>query len=141
MPNVLYVEGYALDRFAEGLWALQPVNQNRVCFLCVPFNLQYCVTVCVMSYSQPNKGGKTQCDKVLSDYFPDQCYAIMYWTCDVKQVGLVLDAGLEEELRIRHLQVADAVRASLGLPVVEYIVTDTPLEVPIFILAVICSKM
>ncbi|XP_065616938.1 uncharacterized protein LOC111991805 isoform X2 [Quercus suber] len=73
MPNVLYVEGYALDRFAEGLWALQPVNQNRV--------------------------------------------------------GLVLDAGLEEELRIRHLQVADAVRASLGLPVVEYIVTDTPLEV------------
>ena len=78
MPNVLYVEGYALDRFAEGLWALQPVNQNRVCFLCVPFNLQYCVTVCVMSYSQPNKGGKTQCDKVLSDYFPDQCYAIMY---------------------------------------------------------------
>lgn len=59
----------------------------------------------------------------------------------MKQVGLVLDAGLEEELRIRHLQVADAVRASLGLPVVEYIVTDTPLEVPIFILAVICSKM
>lgn len=31
MPNVLYVEGYALDRFAEGLWALQPVHQNRVC--------------------------------------------------------------------------------------------------------------
>lgn len=32
MSNVLYVEGYALDRFAEGLWALQPVHQNRVCF-------------------------------------------------------------------------------------------------------------
>jgi hypothetical protein len=31
MPNVLYVEGHALDRFAEGLWALQPVHQNRVC--------------------------------------------------------------------------------------------------------------
>lgn len=30
MPNALYVEGYALDRFAEGLWALQPVHQNRV---------------------------------------------------------------------------------------------------------------
>ncbi|KAJ7954205.1 DUF3326 domain-containing protein [Quillaja saponaria] len=73
LPNVLYVEGYALDRFAEGLWALQPVHQNRV--------------------------------------------------------GLVLDAGMEEELRIRHLQVADATRASLGLPVIEYIVTDTPLEV------------
>ncbi|XP_065855212.1 uncharacterized protein [Euphorbia lathyris] len=72
MPNVLYVEGYALDRFAEGLWALQPVHQNKV--------------------------------------------------------GLVLDKGIEEELRIRNLQVADATRASLGLPVVEYIVTDTPLE-------------
>ncbi|BAT99038.1 hypothetical protein LR48_Vigan06g125500 [Vigna angularis] len=73
MPNALYVEGYALDRFAEGLWALQPVHQNRV--------------------------------------------------------GLVLDAGIEEELRVRQLQVADAARASLGLPVVEYTVTDTPLKV------------
>ncbi|CAA6674947.1 unnamed protein product [Spirodela intermedia] len=40
------------------------------------------------------------------------------------KVGLVLDSGMEEELRIRHLQVADAARASLGLPVVEYILTD-----------------
>ncbi|OMO60563.1 hypothetical protein CCACVL1_24040 [Corchorus capsularis] len=73
MPNVMYVEGYALDRFAQGLWALRPVHQNKV--------------------------------------------------------GLVLDAGIEEHLRIRQLQVADATRASLGLPVVEYVVTDTPLEV------------
>uniref|UniRef100_F6HFJ1 Uncharacterized protein n=1 Tax=Vitis vinifera TaxID=29760 RepID=F6HFJ1_VITVI len=73
VPNVLYVVGYALDRFAEGLWALQPVHQNRV--------------------------------------------------------GLVLDAAIEGELRLRHLQVADATRASLGLPVLEYIVTDTPLLV------------
>ena len=47
----------------------------------------------------------------------------------MKQVGLVLDAGIEEELRVRQLQVADAARASLGLPVVEYTVTDTPLKV------------
>ncbi|KAD7116586.1 hypothetical protein R6Q59_006648 [Mikania micrantha] len=73
MPNVLYVEGYALDRFAESVWALQPVHQNKV--------------------------------------------------------GLVLDAGIEDELRTRHLQVVDATRASLGLPILEYIVTDTPLEV------------
>ncbi|XP_071927698.1 uncharacterized protein [Coffea arabica] len=77
MSNVLYVEGYALDRFAEGLWALQPVHQNRV--------------------------------------------------------GLILDAGLEEDLRLRHLQVADATRASLGLPIVECMVTDTPLKVEIWI--------
>ncbi|ONM30262.1 hypothetical protein ZEAMMB73_Zm00001d039987 [Zea mays] len=44
-------------------------------------------------------------------------------------VGLVLDSGIEEDLRLRHLQIADATRASLGLPVVEYIVTDAPLEI------------
>ncbi|KAL7098198.1 hypothetical protein ACP275_09G001900 [Erythranthe tilingii] len=73
MSNVLYVEGYALDRFAQGLWGLEPVHQNKV--------------------------------------------------------GLVLDAGIEESLRVRHLQVVDAARASLGLPVVEYTVTDTALQV------------
>lgn len=50
-------------------------------------------------------------------------------SCIVRQVGLVLDAGIEKDLRIRHLQVVDAARASLGLPVVEYTVTDTPLQV------------
>ncbi|CAI9096715.1 OLC1v1032919C1 [Oldenlandia corymbosa var. corymbosa] len=77
MPNVLYVEGYALDRFAEGLWALQPVHQNRI--------------------------------------------------------GLILDVGIEEDLRLRHLQVVDAARASLGLPIVESVVTDTPLKAEIWI--------
>jgi hypothetical protein len=43
----------------------------------------------------------------------------------------VLDSGIEEDLRLRHLQVSDAAKASLGLPVVEYIVTDAPLEVQI----------
>ncbi|CAN1842423.1 Uncharacterized lipoprotein syc1174_c [Linum perenne] len=72
-PNVRLIFPI-LVLFAEGMWGLEPVHQNKV--------------------------------------------------------GLVLDCGIEEELRIRHLQVADAARASLGLPVVEYIVTDTPLEVP-----------
>ena len=58
---------------------------------------------------------------------------ILHWACDVKQVGLVLDAAIEGELRLRHLQVADATRASLGLPVLEYIVTDTPLLVCVLI--------
>ncbi|EPS71703.1 hypothetical protein M569_03054, partial [Genlisea aurea] len=73
MPNVLYVEGYALDRFAEGLWALQPVNHNKI--------------------------------------------------------GVILDAGIEKELLLRHLQVVDAARASLGLNVSDCIVTDSPLQV------------
>lgn len=30
IPNALYVEGYALDKFAQGCWGLQPVHQNRI---------------------------------------------------------------------------------------------------------------
>lgn len=45
------------------------------------------------------------------------------------RVALVLDAGIEPDLRLRHLQAADASRATLGLPLTDYVVTDAPLEV------------
>jgi hypothetical protein len=45
------------------------------------------------------------------------------------RVGLLLDQGIEEELRIRHLQAADAARATLGLDLTDYVVTDAPLGV------------
>jgi hypothetical protein len=73
LPNTHYVEGYALDRFAAGLWGLQPVHGNRV--------------------------------------------------------GLVLDRALEPELRLRHLQAADAVRATLGIDLTDFVLTDAPLGV------------
>lgn len=73
LPNALYVEGYALDKFASGCIGLQPVHQNRV--------------------------------------------------------GLILDQGIEPDLRLRHLQVADAARATLGLNLTDYVVTDAPLNV------------
>ncbi|NJL00597.1 MAG: DUF3326 domain-containing protein [Spirulinaceae cyanobacterium SM2_1_0] len=73
LPNALYVEGYALDRFAAGVWGLQPVHQNRV--------------------------------------------------------GLLLDAGIEPELRQRHLQAADAARATLGLTLTDAVLTDAPLAI------------
>jgi hypothetical protein len=44
-------------------------------------------------------------------------------------VGLVLDQGIEHDLRWRHLQVADAARATLGLHLTDYVVTDAPLGV------------
>lgn len=49
----------------------------------------------------------------------------------VKQnrVGLLLDRAIESELRLRHLQAADATRATLGLNLTDYVVTDAPLEV------------
>ena len=71
--NILCVEGYALDQFAAGNWALQPVHRNRI--------------------------------------------------------GLVLDQAIEPDLRLRHLQVADAARATLGLEIAGYVVTDHPLGV------------
>ena len=73
IPNALYVEGYALDRFAQGDWGLTPVGQNAI--------------------------------------------------------GLILDQGIEEDLRWRHLQVADGARATLGLTLTDYVITDEPLGV------------
>ena len=73
IPNALYVEGYALDKFAAGCWGLQPVHQNRI--------------------------------------------------------GLILDAGIEPDLQLRHLQAADAARATLGLNITDWVLTDRPLQV------------
>ena len=46
-----------------------------------------------------------------------------------QRVGLLLDAGIDEELRWRHLQVAEGCRASLGLDIGPVLTTDVPLEV------------
>jgi hypothetical protein len=73
LPNTLYVEGYALDKFAAGDWGLAPVRQNRI--------------------------------------------------------GIVFDSAIEPEIKVRHLQVADAARATLGLHLSDYVVTDAPLQV------------
>ncbi len=45
------------------------------------------------------------------------------------RVGLLLDRGIEPELRLRHVQAADATRATLGLNLTDYVVSDDPLEV------------
>ncbi len=44
-------------------------------------------------------------------------------------IGIVIDKGVEDELRSRHLQAADAARATLGLDVRSYTITDQPLGV------------
>jgi Protein of unknown function (DUF3326) len=45
------------------------------------------------------------------------------------RVGLVFDSAIEPELLQRHLQAADAARATLGLNLTDYILTDEPLGV------------
>ena len=48
-----------------------------------------------------------------------------------QRVGLLLDAAIEPELRLRHLQAADACRATLGINVAAHVVTDAPIGVEI----------
>ena len=44
-------------------------------------------------------------------------------------IGLVFDQAIEADLRWRHLQAADAARATLGLNITGYVTTDAPLGV------------
>lgn len=64
-------------------------------------------------------------------YALDQFAAGNWGLAPVRQnrIGLVLDQGIEPELRWRQLQVADAARATLGLELTDYVVTDAPLGV------------
>lgn len=45
------------------------------------------------------------------------------------RIGLILDKAIEPELKLRHLQATEAARATLGLSLTDYIVTDQPLGV------------
>lgn len=45
------------------------------------------------------------------------------------KIGLLLDAAMDDTARIRHLQAADAARATLGLQIHKYTVTDLPIGV------------
>ena len=45
------------------------------------------------------------------------------------RIGLVLDQAIEPDLRLRHIQAADAARATLGLRLTDFVVTDHPLGV------------
>ncbi len=61
------------------------------------------------------------------DKFAAGCYGLR--PVHQNRVGLILDRGIEPELRLRHLQAADATRATLGLSLTDYVVTDAPLQV------------
>ncbi len=45
------------------------------------------------------------------------------------KIGLLIDRGTEPELITRHLQVANAAKATLGLTLTDYVMTDEPLNV------------
>lgn len=45
------------------------------------------------------------------------------------RIGLIIDRGIEPDLRLRQLQAADAAQATLGLSLTDYVLTDAPLQV------------
>jgi hypothetical protein len=45
------------------------------------------------------------------------------------KIGLLIDRGTEPDLIARHLQVANAAKATLGLTLTDYVLTDEPLNV------------
>lgn len=47
------------------------------------------------------------------------------------KIGLILDQGIETDLRLRQLQAVDAARATLGLSISDYVITDAALNVEI----------
>jgi len=47
------------------------------------------------------------------------------------KIGLLIDSATEPDLIARHLQAADAARATLGLTLTDYVLTDEPLNVGI----------
>ncbi|GET40969.1 DUF3326 domain-containing protein [Microseira wollei] len=51
------------------------------------------------------------------------------------RIGLILDRGIEPDLQLRQIQAAEAARATLGLSLTDYIITDAPLGVELRIAA------
>ena len=46
-----------------------------------------------------------------------------------QKLGIIFDSGIENEILVRHLQVADACVATLGIDVDSYVLTKKPLEI------------
>ncbi|MGF1938121.1 MAG: DUF3326 domain-containing protein [Nostoc sp. ChiQUE02] len=61
------------------------------------------------------------------DKFASGCWGLR--PVRTNKVGLLLDQAIEPELRLRHIQAADAARATLGLTLTDYVITDAPLNV------------
>lgn len=61
------------------------------------------------------------------DKFAASCWGLR--AVHKNRIGLILDDSIEPDLRVRQLQAADAARATLGLDLTDYVVSDAPLDV------------
>lgn len=58
------------------------------------------------------------------DEFASERVALVPKSKRGQKIGLLLDKGIEPKLRLRHLQVADAARATLGIDVTACVITS-----------------
>lgn len=58
------------------------------------------------------------------DAFAEGKFALQPLKNKAQRIGLLLDKGIEESLRIRHLNVANAARATLGIDVAHCVITS-----------------
>ena len=61
------------------------------------------------------------------DKFASMCWGLR--PVHQNRVGLILDRAIEPDLRTRQIQAADATRATLGLNLTDYVITDAALGV------------
>ncbi len=82
--NALYVEGYGLDQFLRGQWALRAAQHQRI--------------------------------------------------------GVVLDAGMPEDMRVLHINTINAVKSVYGVDIMGFILTDEPIHTGCEMTASGCSS-
>lgn len=63
------------------------------------------------------------------DEFASNRLGLIQCTKKSQKIGLLLDKSIEEDIRIRHIQVAEAFRATLGIDVCSCVVTNAPIGV------------
>ena len=114
--NILYTEGYALDEFAAGKWG------TSSSFL-LPQTLRL---------PHPPTHPPTQLIHPPTHLSPQKGLAPFLPGRGGHRIGLVLDKAMEEDMRLRHLQVADGMRATLGknLPLPSHPPTVLPISDP-----------
>ncbi|CAI5464421.1 unnamed protein product [Closterium sp. Yama58-4] len=128
LPRALYVEGHALDRFARGEWGLQPAHSNRVGLVfdrAIEDDL-------LLRHLQVPAAPAPPCPAAPCTAPP--CPAPPYLHVPLSPCSTCSPSHLPPAPPAPRptfpspLQVADAARATLGIDIVGYTITDRPLK-------------
>lgn len=65
----------------------------------------------------------------LNRFSNGECFLQPLYHRRQQKIGLLLDKGMGQELLLRHIQVAEGMRASLGIDIAHCVVTSQPVEI------------